>query len=149
MKTEENKKQTKKFEEKIKELTTLNNNEKQKRAEEIKKLKSQISQLMNDAANIKIKDQTSDDEIKKKMEEAAIEASKLAEKELLKQSKILQEEISKLNKALDSSRKEMQEKVASFENEKESLKVQILSDNKSDGIIQGIKIFYYFTCHFI
>lgn len=141
MKTEENKKQTKKFEEKIKELTTLNNNEKQKRAEEIKKLKSQISQLMNDAANIKIKDQTSEDEIKKKMEEAAIEATKLAEKELLKQSKILQEEISKLNKALDSSRKEMQEKVASFENEKEALKVQILSDNKSDGIIQGIKIF--------
>lgn len=36
MKTEENKKQTKKFEEKIKELTTLNNNEKAKRAEEIK-----------------------------------------------------------------------------------------------------------------
>ena len=107
------------------------------KAEEIKKLKAQIKGLIDEAANVKVKDQGLEEEAKKKADEAAFEAVKFKEKEMLKQTKAFQDEIDRLNKALDSSRKEMEEKVAFFENEKEALKIQILSDNKSDSIIQG------------
>lgn len=140
---EETKKQNRKYEDKIKELTTNNNlwnSEKAKRAEEIKRLKTQIKTLMDEAANSKVKDTVSDDEVKQKAETMAQAMAKQIQHQMNQEKSSLLDEIIKLQKELDTSRKEIQAKVAEFENEKIALREKILVETNNEALIEG-KIF--------
>ena len=135
---EDAKKQNRKYEEKIKEMTTSNNNEKAKRNDEIKKLKMQIKSLKDEAASTKNLNLVSDDEISQK---AQIIADKMAQEINIKVSKERSEllnQIENLKKSLESAREEMENRESDFEKEKIQLKNQIIEDNNTDEIIQGM-----------
>jgi len=136
---EEVKKQNRKFEDKIKELTTSNNNEKLKKAEEFKKLRTQIKNLTDEVEHSKERNGSiSQEEIKMQAESIAQEMTQKLEDDIDAQKERFEDIINKLNNELETSKIRAQEQIEAFESEKETLKQQMTIDSNKETLNAGI-----------
>jgi chromosome segregation ATPase len=133
---EEVKKQNRKYEEKIKDLTQVNNNEKIKRAEEVKKLRSQIKNLNEEMSNNNAKNGYSDEELLNKAEEIARNTINEINVKVALEKDYLFNEIDKLKQELESARGQMDDQIAEFEREKIDISNRMLVDSNTDQMMK-------------
>lgn len=135
-KLEEAKRQEKKFEDKIKDLTNQTNTEKQKRADEVKQLRNRIKSLNEEVTNAKTQNYVSEEEIKMRADSMIQDMVREVEEKLIKEKQKMQVEIDGLKDKLDSERKQMSDRLKEFEAEKSNLTQQVKDDDRSK-LIQG------------
>lgn len=133
---EEAKKQNRKYEDKIKELTQASNNEKIKRAEEVKKLRSQIKSLSDEVSSNVAKTGYTDEELKIKADEIAKSLINELNIKVSHEKDGLLDEINRLKKELESTKKKMSDKITEFEREKADLNNSMMENSNTDQMIK-------------
>lgn len=93
--------------------------------------------MIDDAASSKVKDVVSEEEVKLKAESMAQAMAKQIQHQMNQEKSSLLDEIIKLQKELDTSRRDIQAKVAEFENEKIALREKILIESNNEALIEG------------
>lgn len=148
IKIDNSQKQNKKFEEKIKDLTAAINSEKAKRNEEVKKLKSQMKSLMDEAEKNKGLNVISDEEVNVKVQILAEEMMKEMGGIMLKEKIGLLDQIEQFKQDLEMAKRLIKQREEDFEAEKVKIHDKLMSENNSIEMIKGTLILHSYLIIF-
>lgn len=137
LQVEETRKQSKKFEDRIKEMTTSHNNERVKRNDEIKRLKSQIKSLIEEASTPTNENLIPEDEINERANAMAEQLAKEINVKVTKERQDFQSQIDQLREELYMAQKVIDQNTLDFERKKTELQEQITDGHKKTNEAKG------------
>lgn len=132
---EETRKQNKKYDDKIKELTAAHGNERTKRAEEVKKLKDRIKNMIEEAQVEKEDNLISEDEVNERAKEMAEKMAKEINVKVTLEREEFENQINALKQDLISAKMIIDQNAEEYEKQKAELKNQISVGTKTNDLV--------------